>query len=164
MPQVKVTHISGGWGHCLWFCHKIYWLSKAQNCLPSEQIHCPNLKKIYVFSWSDSCSDTGVNMCWAFQCEVVVSLKKMVLVIPPALTAHHTPYLTSCTATCWMIMGFICRPVPVTLRVPMSAEKKPSSVINQNDCGVFFIMHCMKVLVHRIQSCFYDLCHKVCEL
>jgi len=70
----------------------------------------------------------------------------------------------SCTATFWMIVGFVCRPVPVTLRVRISTEKKPSSVINQIDCGVFFIMHCMKVLVHRIQSCFYDLCHRVCEL
>jgi len=63
-----------------------------------------------------------------------------------------------------MIMGFICRPVPVTLKVHMSTEEKPSSIINPIDCGVFFIMHCMKVLVHRIQSYFYDLCHRVCEL
>jgi hypothetical protein len=85
--------------------------------------------------------------------------KKMVPVIVVAVTAHHTPTLTSCTTSWWMNI----RPVPVTTRVHLSLEKKLSFITKQNEHGVyFFLMHCMKVLVHKIQSC-STICVTVCE-
>jgi hypothetical protein len=75
-------------------------------------------------------------------------------IILAALTAHHTQpshyamtYLDS--------HGIFYRPVPVILRVHISAKMKPRFTVKQNQYGAeFFSIHPQKTPVHRTQFCF----------
>jgi hypothetical protein len=68
-----------------------------------------------------------------------------------------TPH-TNLNIMYWHAMNLceiLCRPIPVILlRIYMCMEMKPNFVAEQG-CGVDFLnIHCLKVLVHKIQFCY----------
>jgi hypothetical protein len=61
--------------------------------------------------------------------------------------------------------GTFCRPKPITPRVIVFAETKPSRYAKQNECGVYFFrMHRVKVQIHETEF-FLTICEtQVCYM
>jgi hypothetical protein len=53
-----------------------------------------------------------------------------------ALTAHHTPSVTSNNCILYNNVAFFLKqkPVPVIMRVQVPTEGKPSFIVKQNEC------------------------------
>lgn len=54
--------------------------------------------------------------------------------------------------------------MPVILRCHISREVKPDFIVKRNECVVnLSIMHLLRVPVCKIQFCFFDVCHRICD-